>query len=544
MRCAPLHQSMICTGLLIGAAPVFADDFYVDAWNGQPSNGGTSPADAWHSITHALATVPDPAPQEVHTIHLAPAIYSAGSGEVFPLVMRPRVQVVGAGGPVGVLIQGSWSGPLVLFQSLASGAGESFDQQSLLARVTLHQGGTGVALVTDWGMLAPRLEDVMVWQALGPGVSIQGGAFGAAGPFAPIFDHVEVWDNTVALSVTMSGEGGESSVKLIDCVLRDGPGHGIELINVSAGGTLTLDALRTTVKNRSEDALHVRYTNGAHVSTKLLYCALLKTAGDGIEVEADAGLGGVATTRLDHCTVTQHTGRGLAISTAGGASVAHPTELDSTILWGNGDDLLEDSGAPSITSIARCNIGDGDYLGVNGNISTNPRFVDPSFDDYRLRYGSPCIDRGNALPRALAGTNSLGGIVAPVDGDLDLLAGWDIGASEFAPLQLRGTARLGSVVTLQAFGKSGLAARVLWRRGPPSSTPRRLPYGDWWLGSGALEWGLLPTNPGTPGEIRFAIPNDATLLGRSYSFQALVRPSEGVPYPGVLTNVVSFTVLP
>jgi hypothetical protein len=292
------YRLLAVGALLVGWAPAFSNDYYVDAWTGFDGNGGTSPADARLSVTHALASVPDPAPNRVHTIHLAPAIYDASTGEVYPLRMRPRVQIVGDGGPIGVILQRGWSGPLIRYESLQSGLGESFDAQSLLARVPLHQGGTGVSLVTDWGELSPRIEDVLVWQMLGDGVSVAGGDLGAAGPFNPVLERVEVWDNDVALRISMSGEGGTSSVSLVDCVLRDGPGHGLDLSNGSDGGHLVLNGLRTIVRNSTGDAVHVGYTNGSSVWVDLRYCELVQNADDGLEVVADPGLGGVATTRL------------------------------------------------------------------------------------------------------------------------------------------------------------------------------------------------------------------------------------------------------
>lgn len=532
------RRLLAVAALLLGWAPAFSGDWYVDAWNGLDTNGGTSPADAWRSVTHALAVLPAPAGSDVQRIHLAPAIYDASSGEVYPLVMRPRFQLLGTGGPVGVILQGAWSGALIRFESWQSGLGESFDEATVLARLTLEQAGTGVSMYTNWGTIAPRLEDLYVWQMTGAGIAVSGGDFGGAGIFDPVLERVEVWDTDVGLSVARSGAGGSSSVSLIDCVLRDGPGHGVQLSNVSDSGGLALHGLRSVVRNRSADALHVSYTNGCTVLIELSFCELTDTADDGLEIEVDTGLGGIVTTRLSHCTITGHADAGLAVSTAGGASVSHPTELSSSILWGNGDDLREDPGAPSVTEVRRCDIGDGDYLGVNGTFAADPLFVAPNFYDYRVAFDSPCVDAGEPLLGLDPGQPSLGGVVPPVDGDLDLTKAWDVGAREFAPLQLRGTPRLGATVKLETWGPAGGTAQVYWLRGPTTPLPRVLTIGDWWLGARAALWTSLPTDPATPGETSISIPNVPALIGQSFSFEALVAPAT------VLTNPVSFLVEP
>ena len=78
-------------------------------------------------------------------------------------------------------------------------------------------------------------------------------------------------------------------------------------------------------------------------------------------------------------------------------------QLLNNILWKNKDDLC----LIDIKMISRpkfSDITDGDYLGINGNISLNPLFIDPNRGDYRLQNKSPCRHAGD--PRGSAQSNA------------------------------------------------------------------------------------------------------------------------------------------
>ncbi len=72
-----------------------------------------------------------------------------------------------------------------------------------------------------------------------------------------------------------------------------------------------------------------------------------------------------------------------------------------------------------------------DQIGLNGNVSVDPLFVDPENGDYRLQADSPVIDAGDNEASDLPDTD-FDGNDRVVDGDGDGEAVVDMGAFEFS----------------------------------------------------------------------------------------------------------------
>jgi predicted outer membrane repeat protein len=118
-------------------------------------------------------------------------------------------------------------------------------------------------------------------------------------------------------------------------------------------------------------------------------------------------------------------------------------EIVNCILWNNTDDLVN----VSDLEITYSDISDGDYNGTNGNISLDPLFVNPGYNDYHLLEGSPCIDTGDpnyipepgetdidGNPRIIGGQIDMGAYEAQLDDPIELL---DILAQDVIDLELQ-----------------------------------------------------------------------------------------------------------
>lgn len=99
-----------------------------------------------------------------------------------------------------------------------------------------------------------------------------------------------------------------------------------------------------------------------------------------------------------------------------------------------------------------------DQTGINGNISADPLFVDPSNGDYHLQPGSPSIDAGDNSAPNLPSTD-LDGDVRILDGDGDGQAVVDMGVDEAPGLPARcspgNTGRLGPTAEAADTGGDG-----------------------------------------------------------------------------------------
>lgn len=88
-------------------------------------------------------------------------------------------------------------------------------------------------------------------------------------------------------------------------------------------------------------------------------------------------------------------------------------------------------------------------LPISGtNYNGVPQFRDPARGDFRLAVGSPGIDQGSS---AGAPWNDLDGASRPMDGNLDRVAAWDIGAYEYS-----------LILRTLALRQTGTVARLQW----------------------------------------------------------------------------------
>jgi hypothetical protein len=235
---------------------------------------------------------------------------------------------------------------------------------------------------------------------------------------------------------------------------------------------------------------------------------------------------------LRNCTIANNANAGLR------ALQWHALFVYNSNLAFNGEDVDSLGNQPTASW---SNSEDGDLRGSPHCLDVDPQFVDSAIGDYRLKWGSPLIEAGD--PTTTPGSLDLAGNARPIDGNLDAVARFDIGAFEFAPLYSPGDPAVGSDLTLELWGEDGNTTTVYFMR-KPLVAPQTTPFGELVLDPNVMGiFRVMPVGSGPPTLVHRKIPSVPALVGRTFSFQALTHSSvapQGLAY----TNGVQVTMLP
>jgi hypothetical protein len=366
--------------MFITLEAAFSETWYVSQTS--PQDGpGTNEATAFHIIQDAIdaATSND-------TIRVDDGVYNTGGAEVYSMdnrvALTKAVSVQSVNGPKATFIEGA--GPLgasaVRCAYVTNGAE--------LVGFTLTNGYTRTS-----GDNQKEQSGGGVWLDQGGTVSncvmngnsayyIGGGAYCGSGGTL----------NHCTLSANSAHHGGG-----VYCY----------------GGTLN----HCTLSDNSANA------NGGGA-----YCALGSTLNDCVLSNniAAGSAGGAFCYKggtLNNCTLSDN-----SANSGGGAYCYSGGTLNNCIVWGNsapsGANWHNDG--TGMTYAYCCTSPDP---GGSGNINSNPLFIDASAGNYRLGYGSPCIDSGEDTGHL----EDLDGNPRPIDGDFNGTNSFDVGAYEYTP---------------------------------------------------------------------------------------------------------------
>jgi hypothetical protein len=488
-----------------------ASEWYVDAVNGSNANNGSSPSTAWRTITHAVANVPIGA---VETINIAAGTYNQALGESFPIRLKPGQQLIGAPGAERPALSATNSNgvTLIRFESLPSQPLD-FGPESRVERLDLRRAGAGIDIVAHAGRVSPTIVDVRLERLSVHGISID-----TAGAVSePTLERVETRDCqlSVVFHCLLVTGSGPSVVTARDCSFTQSSSTGVTL-----WGPAEVRLERCNFDTIADAAIW----NLGGASTRVA-CSDSVIAYGGWAVESNGG-----DIALARCTIANML---LPISLQAGA-----LELDHCIAVASG--AVVAAGPTASVTATRSLISDGSFDGVNGCFSGDPGFRNGADGDFRLRWGSPCIDA--AFVSAPAGASDVIGTSRELDGNLDTLGKTDLGAYEFQPLELTTTGAIGSTLRLENWGPN-TPSTIYWARAGLAGS-QSTPFGAFQLDPQlARVFRFTTAGAATPAVTLRPIPNQIALVGHTFSFQALTD-SPAAPLAKAFTNGTEFTVTP
>ncbi len=460
-------------------------------------------------------------------ILIAAGTYNAALGESFPMAPKPGHQLIGAAGAQRPVITANIApgSVLVRFESSASQP-QAFGADTRLEHLELRRAARCVELIAEAGEVSSTFVDVRIERMVDRGVEL----VGLGGQCQPKFERMfigvtEPTSNSVGIRVTGFPRTPAVQLAVLDSFIGDSGGGG------GVGLSRAVDALfeRCGFGSLGTGAIGVSATDDAPtrlrcVDTAIAYShfALLST--------------NVASTfeaSFTRCTIAELV---LPLMFTSGAGTVQVT-LDSSIV-AISDDSIYTFGPVDITA-SRSLIGDRSFDGVNGCFSGDAGFHNAGDGDFRLRWGSPCIDAASAAP---SGARDVLGARREVDGNLDAQSRNDISAYEFTPLEVVSSGSIGSSLRLDNWGPN--SSGVLYWARAGLSAPSFTHVSSFELNPQlARTFRFTTAGAATPSVTQRMIPNQIALVGRTFSFQALTD-SAAAPLSRAFSNGVEVTIVP
>ncbi|HRQ38218.1 MAG TPA: PKD domain-containing protein [Chloroflexota bacterium] len=385
--------------------------YHVDALHGSNSTGDGSLGNPWRTISYAFSQVD----QTNVTIYVATGLYNAALGEQFPIVMEPGVRLIG-GDRTAAIINGPGTGNVIHFTNAVA-----YPDTTILRGFKITGGGTGVRIdganntaqvpVVDGNWITGNTDGVRTyvyasWRYVYATIShnlISGnGRYGifneanSGNQSGQAYTNPTIIGNEISSNVSdgiycyaygfSTIDRGHCSPQISGNQVINNGGSGVRAGAGYAG--LNNMVLRENVIANNQ-GWGVRRVEGPTeywtITRPKLYNNLIY----------GNSLGGFNVHKEDEAVLVNNTivnNGAYGIKRENSGERTGYTHVINSIVWGHTDNLNN----IVVDWVHYSDLGDGEYTGVNNNVSVDPLFVNPAQNDFHLQPDSPVIDLGDS----------------------------------------------------------------------------------------------------------------------------------------------------
>jgi Protein of unknown function (DUF1565) len=418
-----------------------ASTWYV-APGGSDSNDCLSAGTPCATINAAIAKA-----SSGDTVFALPGTYSDGTGETFPISVKPGIHLVGADRET-TIIEGQDGISVIYVGSEVI----DFGSDTMISDLTLQDGSIGIQIYsTNSHHANPTIERLKIrWNTVGIQMSTSetyeygatisaeiadsliisntesGIYIHAYGYFSSSIINPVIHDSTIqrngqygifSYAASVSPDQSTAAPQITNDYIAENGSHGIFIQSEYAGWSWPSIDQSEIIGNGGYGFFYDQPWNSGVISGTLTNTAIISNTSGGVYIDRCTSYHDAGSIRIINNTIYNNGKYGVYWVRDGWGQDVIPT-IVNTILWNPFADDLYSTGTPWSTAyIGYSDIEDGDFDGENGNFNDDPLL----WDDVHLSSCSPMIDKGTS-------TN-----IPPVDIDGEarpIGAAADVGADE------------------------------------------------------------------------------------------------------------------